>query len=98
MTVVELYGVIEQRPRRWRLVLGVISIFWIQVAANLEAADTNKAAFDAVIHPDRPYAISVAPRTAKFIRITIERSSRNQPCIDELEVYAPGGEHQSRAG
>lgn len=91
MALAKLFGVVEKRPTRWRLVLGVISILWIQVAANLEAADTNKATFDAAIHPDRPYAVSVAPRTAKFIRVTIDRSSRNQPCIDELEVYAPAG-------
>jgi len=35
--------------------------------------------------------LPLARASARFVRIAIHRSSQSQPCIDEFEVYAPGG-------
>ncbi len=57
-------------------------------AAPADGADTPKpTTAQATIHADRPYAVPFGPRQARFVRIVIDRSSRGQPCIDELEVY-----------
>ena len=36
--------------------------------------------------------------TAKFVRFTINRSSSSEPCIDELQVFSPGGENVALGG
>ena len=41
-------------------------------------------------HPNRPNILSFPGQRARFVRITIEASVREQPCIDELEVYGTG--------
>jgi len=42
--------------------------------------------------PDRPNPISFPPVEALCVRLVIQESQGGQPCIDELEVYGPGGE------
>jgi hypothetical protein len=45
-----------------------------------------------VLHPDKPNAVSFPAVEARFVRFVIHASSGSQACIDELEIYAPGGE------
>ena len=40
--------------------------------------------------PDQPNEVTFAPVEARFVRLVIPESD-GQPCIDELEVYGPGG-------
>ena len=39
--------------------------------------------------PDAPNELKFPAREAKFVRFVIKASVGGQPCIDELEVYAP---------
>jgi len=57
-------------------------------AASCAAADSPWRPQTA-IYADRPFAVALEPLAARFVRILIHRSSRGQPCIDELEVYGP---------
>jgi len=41
--------------------------------------------------PDKPNRIAFAPSEARFVRLVIRDSLQSQPCIDELEIYGPGG-------
>jgi len=41
--------------------------------------------------PDKPNRIEFAPSQARFVRLVIRDSLQSQPCIDELEIYGPGG-------
>jgi len=41
---------------------------------------------------------SFDPVLAKHVRFTINRSSASQPCIDELQVFAPSGENVALGG
>jgi len=41
--------------------------------------------------PDKPNSIEFALSEARFVRLVIRGSLQGQPCIDELEVYGPGG-------
>jgi putative heme-binding domain-containing protein len=46
-----------------------------------------------VVHrfdPLKPNAFRFAPVKAKFVRVDVLASNRGQPCIDEVEVFAPG--------
>ena len=43
------------------------------------------------VQPDRPNLVFFAPHEARFVRFVIHKANRGQPCIDELEVYGPGG-------
>ena len=45
-----------------------------------------------VIRPDLPNEVAFPPTPARFVRLLIHTSSANQPCIDELEVYAPAAD------
>ncbi len=42
--------------------------------------------------PDRPNIIDFEPVQARFVRLVIPASQAGQPCMDELELYGPGGE------
>jgi len=42
--------------------------------------------------PDAPNELKFPAREAKFVRFVIKASAGGQPCIDELEVYAPGSD------
>ncbi|MBN2309245.1 MAG: hypothetical protein JXR94_09760 [Candidatus Hydrogenedentes bacterium] len=45
------------------------------------------------IHPDRPNAVEFPAQNARFVRLVITATSgSSQPCIDEIEVYAPGSD------
>ncbi len=44
-----------------------------------------------IVHADRPYTVPFAPRRCRFVRIVVHRSSGNQPCLDEVEVYESEG-------
>jgi len=41
--------------------------------------------------PDKPNRIEFTPTEARFVRLVIHNSLEGQPCIDELEIYGPGG-------
>lgn len=46
-----------------------------------------------VIVPDKPNAVEFAPETARFVRLVVHSTADGSAaCIDELEVYAKGGE------
>ena len=40
---------------------------------------------------DKINEIKFPDQRARFVRLLIHKSSANQPCIDELEVYGPDG-------
>jgi len=44
------------------------------------------------LEPARPNVVQFDGVQAKFVRVVIHKSHSGQPCIDELEVYAPGAE------
>ncbi len=48
-------------------------------------------AAEVTVHAGRPNAVEFAPQPARFVRFIIRANSSSQPCIDELEVYGPGG-------
>lgn len=43
------------------------------------------------IEPNKPNALTFAPREARFIRFAIQETESGQPCLDEVEVYGPAG-------
>ncbi len=59
------------------------------LAAVLWAASGPALAQD--LRPDRPNEIAFPPVEALCVRLRINAASEGQPCIDELEVYAPEG-------
>ncbi len=42
------------------------------------------------VDPAGANTVAFEPVQTRFIRFVVLRSSRSQPCIDELEVYGPG--------
>ena len=48
-------------------------------------------AADITIHPDKANSIELPAAEARYVRMAILAGSDTQPCIDELEVYGPGG-------
>ena len=60
-------------------------------ASTVDAVTQAAAApsFRSPVDPLRNAEI-LAPRPARFVRFTIDKSSSGQPCIDELEVYSGG--------
>jgi len=56
------------------------------------AAQAGAAAEWMNLEPARPNVIKFDGVEAKFVRVVIHKSHSAQPCIDELEVYAPGSE------
>ncbi len=44
------------------------------------------------VRPDKPNEVTFPATKARFVRLMIHGSLRGQPCIDELEVYAPESE------
>jgi len=67
------------------------ALLWSLAVPFTGSAGEPEASFEAVILADRPYAVSFAAQPARFVRVVILRSFRGQPCIDELEIYGPGG-------
>lgn len=63
--------------------MGAIALAWCFLAA--------AASPDVPVHPGRANAVTFPAREARFVRFVIHQSVRGQPCIDELEVYGPGG-------
>ncbi|MCY2955348.1 MAG: hypothetical protein NTU53_25760 [Planctomycetota bacterium] len=61
----------------------VFALFPLLVLASVAAA--------VPVYPDKPNALTFTPTDARFIRLVIYASNANQPCIDELEVYAADG-------
>jgi hydrazine synthase alpha subunit-like protein len=59
---------------------------WVLFAACGVVDSISGAGFE----PDVPNEVSFAPVEARFVRLVIPESD-GQPCIDELEVYGPGG-------
>lgn len=77
---VRRHGAVAQRALLAMLVSGITTF---------AAADDTVPVPDKTIHADRPYAVAFEPQRARLVRIVIRRSSQNQPCIDELEVFGP---------
>ena len=50
------------------------------------------SAEEIAVRPDLPNTVAFPATKARFVRFVIHRTTGSQPCIDELEVYAPGGE------
>lgn len=67
-------------------------IAWGIAWSCLVAAGVSAPATRPTVYADRPNTIDFAPRSARFVRLVIHRSSKSEPCIDELEVYGPEGE------
>jgi len=44
------------------------------------------------VDPAKANAVVFEAVEAKFVRFVIHKSSRSQPCIDELEIYGPDGD------
>ncbi len=61
----------------------------IITAASLAAAEeSNKPA--ATPESDfKPYSVSFPAREARYVRVLIQSTNRNEPCIDELEIFGP---------
>jgi len=63
--------------------MGGICLAWCFGAALVAA--------DAPVRSDQPYAVTFPAEEAKFVRFAIRASSSGEPCVDELEVFAPEG-------
>ena len=50
------------------------------------------SAEEIAVRPELPNTVAFPATKARFVRFVIHRTTGSQPCIDELEVYAPGGE------
>jgi len=81
---------------RVHAIMGTISLVWCLAAAAVAA--------DPLIRSDMANAVAFPTQQARFVRFVIHASSASQPCIDELEVYAPDGKrnlalakHQAKA-
>ncbi len=70
---------------RWLIIAGGIAALLVSRAAGAETASTTPMQVD----PAKANVISFPAQQAKSIRLVIHRSSRGQPCLDELEVYGP---------
>ena len=53
---------------------------------------TTLSAGEMTVRPDAPNEIAFPPAQARFVRFLIHGTLSGQPCIDELEVYAPEGQ------
>jgi len=60
--------------------------------ALVAALGTLEPTSDMVLEPAQPNEVRFEPVAARFVRFVIHASNRGQPCLDELEIYAPGGE------
>lgn len=45
-----------------------------------------------VVRPDAPNEVAFPPTEARFVRFIVHSSVHNQPCIDELEIFASEGQ------
>ncbi|MEW6358426.1 MAG: SUMF1/EgtB/PvdO family nonheme iron enzyme [Planctomycetota bacterium] len=64
---------------------------WVLVALLAIGPLPVASAADAIL-PDRPNVVTFPAQEARFVRFAIAKSSSSQPCIDELEIYAPDSE------
>ena len=56
------------------------------------AVSSSSAADLPRVWSDRPNAVAFAEREARFVRMVVMATNADAACIDELEIYAPGGE------
>ena len=61
-------------------------------AAGVTVPVSEQATANPVVHADQPFPVEFPATRARLVRLAIHRSSSGQPCVDELEVYGPGGE------
>lgn len=61
----------------------------IALASSARAAEKKP---DSVLRADQPIALAFDARDAHFVRVVVHRSSGGEPCLDEIEVYAPGSD------
>jgi len=78
-----------QRPARIRRAGKCLSLLAASIAVPFVLLSVFAA--DRQISPDQPNTVAFTPQQAQFVRLAIHRSSGNQACIDELEVYGPSG-------
>lgn len=60
----------------------ILSAWCVLAAAQALAADP-------AFRSDQPYPVSFPAQEARFVRLVIDASSSSEPCVDELEIYAP---------
>ncbi len=53
---------------------------------------TSVTAGEMTVRPDTPNEVAFSPVKARFVRFVIHSTVRGQPCLDELEIFAPDGE------
>ena len=70
--------------------LGFFSLLTAGLLAGALGPQTAGAAVKFV--PDAANELKFPAQEAKFVRFVIKASAGSQPCIDELEVYAPGND------
>ncbi len=68
----------------------VATAFFVVFAALVSVFASEKKAPRPVVRADQPFAVEFPATQARYVRLVVHRSSRGQPCIDELEVYAVG--------
>jgi hypothetical protein len=76
------------------LLAAVLSPAWTGGAELRPVADEFEAALTRIsaLTVKTPEALEFPPHEARFVRVAIhETSGPSQPCIDELEIYGPGG-------
>lgn len=67
---------------------GVLLALW---AASILAVGAGSG--EPPIYSDKANVFTFPPQEARYVRVVITRTNTgNQPCLDELEVYAPEGE------
>lgn len=68
--------------------------FWRRCSYSLSRVTTPRLPWKLLCRLTRRKANTIVfdPVMAKFVRFVIHKSSRGQLCIDELEIYAPGGD------
>lgn len=64
--------------------------WWVALGTALSLT-ASAAAGELAIRADQPNPVAFARCEARFVRFVIFASSASQACIDELEVYGPGG-------
>ncbi len=72
---------------RWRVAVTVAAgvVLWLGAARAEPQQPTDLQTMTVQAH--QPCEVSFAAQSARFVRVLVHRSSANQVCIDELEVY-----------
>ena len=60
---------------------------WLPALAAVALPSASRAWFE----PGEPNEIEFSPVEARFVRLLIPECASGEPCLDELEVYGPGG-------